>query len=183
MPTTTRPPQPSYATKFVPLDVAEHTYGVEWHGDSHYRFVCACTFTTAWWSVQAHPDPEHSRRTVLGCPHDPTVRALVTLQFMVGGLFDAVPVDYLIHLVRSTNRGTPGPTLCDIDRFAKGSAGWSVGGGVSGPAIVLSPCEGCAEQARTTFPGLPVTGSVGGAQMARHLGVEFSTFPWSRNRH
>jgi hypothetical protein len=80
---------------------------------------------------------------------------------------------YVVHLVRFTRRGTPGPTLCGIDRFAKDAPGWSVGGGTSGPAIVHTPCPGCAGTAREEFPGLKVTG-LGAEQMAAVLGV-----PWS----
>ncbi len=134
-----------------------------------HRYACSCTFATTWLSTRLHPNPQEKPN---GCPHDPTVRFLVTLQFANGGLFDSVPVDYLIHLVRGTNRGTPGPTLCNIDRFAKGGPGWSVGGGVSGGGIVLTPCGGCAAAARDEYPGLPVCGSVGGAAMARFLGVD-----------
>jgi hypothetical protein len=97
------------------------------------------------------------------------VTGLITLQFAWGGLIGAKPADGLIHLLRSTGRGTPGPTLCDIDRFADDSPGWSVGGGVTGPGITLTPCPGCASAARENFPGLPVSGSVGGREMAEHL--------------
>lgn len=86
------------------------------------------------------------------------VIALVTLQFSWGGLLDSRPADGQMHLVRETNRGTPGPTLCGIDRFAKDAPGWSVGGGVSGPGITHTPCGGCVAVARETFRGLPVTG-------------------------
>jgi hypothetical protein len=99
--------------------------------------------------------------------------ALCTLQFASGGLFDARPVDdYAVHLVRQTRRGTPGPTLCGLDRFHPDSAGWSVGGGLSGPDIVHKPCPGCAGAARAEFPGLPVSG-LGAKEMAAVLGV-----PW-----
>jgi hypothetical protein len=103
------------------------------------------------------------------------VTALRTLQFHAGGLLDSEPVDdYAVHLVRQAAAGTPGPTLCGIDRFAEGSAGWSVGGGISGPGIVHKPCPGCAQAARARFPGLPVTGSVGAQEMAAELGVAVS---------
>lgn len=105
------------------------------------------------------------------CPEDRTVTALVTLQFASGGLFDPRPVDaYACHLVRSTPNGTPGPTLCGLDRFAKAGAGWSLRGGVSGPGITHEPCPGCRDAARAEFPGLPVSG-LGGAKMAAELGV------------
>ena len=101
---------------------------------------------------------------------------LVTLQFHTGGLLDGEPVDgYEVHLVRCKAKGgTPGPTLCGIDRFHPDSAGWSVGGGISGPGIVHKPCPGCADAARAQFPGLEVTG-LGAEEMAAVLGV-----PWSR---
>lgn len=86
----------------------------------------------------------------------PTV-GYVTLQFHVGGLFDSEPVDDMIHLVRSAGRhGTPGPTLCGIDRFAPGTPGWSVGGGVTGPDRTHRPCPECVEAAD---PALTVTGT------------------------
>lgn len=102
------------------------------------------------------------------------VTGLVTLQFISGGLFDGVPADdYTVHLITATRTGTPGPTLCGINRFHPGSAGWSAAGGITGPGITHKPCRGCAAQARTRFPGLEITG-LGGREMAAVLGV-----PWS----
>ena len=89
---------------------------------------------------------------------DEATVGLVTLQFHVGGLFDCEPVDDVAHLVRSADRGTPGPTLCGIDRFAKGSAGWSVGGGVQHLNRAPDPCRQCDEYRREHFPGLPIGG-------------------------
>lgn len=83
---------------------------------------------------------------------------LSTLQFHWGGLFDSKPTDHLVHLVRSTRTGTPGPTLCGIDRFDKDGPGWSVGGGVTGPGIRHDPCPGCVDVARRDYSGLPVSG-------------------------
>ncbi len=104
------------------------------------------------------------------------ITALCTLQFSWGGLFDGRPADdYTVHLVRQAGRGTPGPTLCGIDRFAKDAPGWSVGGGISGPGIVHKPCPGCAQAGREQFPGLPVSGSIGAAEMAAELGVEVTS--------
>lgn len=92
-------------------------------------------------------------------PSEHPVVGLSTLQFHVGDLFDAKPVDgYRVHLVRETKMGTPGPTLCGIDRFHPQSAGWSVRGGVSGPGIEHLPCEGCAATRAADFPELPVRG-------------------------
>ena len=102
------------------------------------------------------------------------IAGLVTLQFISGGLFDGEPVDdYTVHLITATDRGTPGPTLCGIDRFREDSAGWSVGGGISGPGIAHKPCRACADKARDGFPGLEVTG-LGAQEMAGVLGA-----PWS----
>jgi hypothetical protein len=97
---------------------------------------------------------------------------LVTLQFANGDLFDGKPTDGLAHLVRGTRRGTPGPTLCGIDRFANDTPGWSAGGGISGPGITHTPCSGCLGVAQQEFPGLPVTGYVGGREVAAALGAE-----------
>ena len=102
------------------------------------------------------------------------VAGLMTLQFIDGGLFDGRPVDdYTVHLITATDGGTPGPTLCGIDRFHEENAGWSVGGGISGPGITHEPCPGCADRARAAFPGLEVTG-LGAREMAGVLGA-----PWS----
>lgn len=83
--------------------------------------------------------------------------ALATLQFSYGGLFDSRPADHRIHLIRSARSGTPGPTLCDIDRFAKDAPGWGIGGGVTDPEA--RPCTDCVEVADDEYPGLPVWGS------------------------
>ena len=112
---------------------------------------------------------------------DDVIASLVTLQFSWGGLFDGRPADdgYAVHLVkkRAGGGGTPGPTLCGIDRFADDGPGWSVGGGISGPGITHAPCPGCATAAREQFPGLPVTGTVGAGEMAAELGVEVARWP------
>lgn len=105
--------------------------------------------------------------------HDYEVTHLHTLQFSWGGLLDATPADNLGHLVRGTKRGTPGPALCGIDRFAKDAPGWSVGGGVVPHGVTaFKPCAGCAEVASRDFPGLPV---VGMRQLAEPLAAAAST--------
>lgn len=140
----------------------QHVYATQDLGD-RWRHACSCGFETYAWEKRFHAIKVTNPN---GCPKDPAVRALATLQFSTGGLFDSKPVDdYAVHLVRSTNRGTPGATLCGIDRFAKGSAGWSVGGGLSGGSIVHRACDGCLETARSEFPGLPIVGSVGAVEM------------------
>jgi hypothetical protein len=77
------------------------------------------------------------------------VRYLETLQF--GGREP-------ICLARGTATGAPGPTLCGIDRFAKGGPGWSLGGGVTGPGYRHEACPGCVSVARRRYPDLPVVG-------------------------
>lgn len=44
-----------------------------------------------------------------------------------GGLLHMRSHDGVIHHVRQVGHGTPGPTICGIDRFAKGGPGgrWS----------------------------------------------------------
>lgn len=97
---------------------------------------------------------------VMPARHELSAVGLVTLQTSWGGLFDPRPTadNYAVHLVRATDRGTPGPTLCGIDRFADDAPGWSVGGGVSGPGIKHTPCQGCADVARRDFRDLPIRG-------------------------
>lgn len=87
---------------------------------------------------------------------DNQVTGFATLQFSWGGLLDGEPTDNTIHLVRDTRRGTPGPTLCGIDRFAADGPGWSVGGGITSPDVVNVPCAGCVDAARRDYPGLTV---------------------------
>jgi hypothetical protein len=101
---------------------------------------------------------------------DLPVTSLVTLQFSWGGLFDGRPADgHQVHLVRSTSRGTPGPTLCGIDRFAPETPGWSIGGGLDGHGITHKPCRGCVTTAHTEFPGLPISGSAGAKEIRAAL--------------
>lgn len=104
---------------------------------------------------------------------EPGIVHLVTLQFAWGGLFDARPADgWAVHLVRGAERGTPGPTLCGIDRFAEDTPGWSLGGGLTGPEVVHRPCDGCVAVARGQFAGLPVSGSVGAKEIRAALETE-----------
>ncbi|ASR83229.1 hypothetical protein FDI29_gp59 [Arthrobacter phage Abidatro] len=85
------------------------------------------------------------------------VVALASLQFSRGGLVNSVPVGKHVHLVRMVaNGGTPGPTLCGLDRFAKGSPGWGVGGGITGAGIEVLPCPGCEAVADRDYPAAPV---------------------------
>ncbi|MEW6583438.1 MAG: hypothetical protein AB1416_11840 [Actinomycetota bacterium] len=83
----------------------------------------------------------------------PPVVGLETLQLSGCDRFTQ-GVDRLVHLVRRTTRGTPGPTLCGIDRF---HFGFSVGGGIS---TITQPCHVCVEVARRMrfTAELPVTG-------------------------
>lgn len=136
------------------------------------RLVCACGYRAA----DDWPETSPGARTDRVCPEDKTVVALVTLQFGWGGLFNPTPAadQWAVHLVRrAASGGTPGPTLCGVDRFADDAPGWSVGGGTTGPDIVHTPCPGCTDMARQEFLGLPVCGSIGGREMAATLGVEY----------
>ena len=100
------------------------------------------------------------------------VTYLATLQLNWGGLFDSKPHDNLAHLVRGTRRGTPGPTLCGIDRFAKDGPGFSVGGGVTPHGVIFDACPGCVETALREFPGVPVAGMESmSTRLAEALGV------------
>jgi hypothetical protein len=85
------------------------------------------------------------------------ITGLATLQFAIGGLFDAEPVGHEIHLVRSSPRRG---TLCGLDQFAPESPGWSVGGGVSDDQAI--PCPRCVEVRDAEFRYLPVRGSMFG---------------------
>jgi hypothetical protein len=91
------------------------------------------------------------------------VLSLSTLQ-MGRSLFDELVTGrwaYIAHLVRATERGTPGPMLCGIDRFGPDAPGWSLRGGVSGPNVTHPPCPGCVEVAARDYPGVPVDGMSG----------------------
>ena len=73
-----------------------------------------------------------------------------TLQFSVGGLFDGRTIGQPIHLVRRVDHGTPGPTLCGIDRFAKGGPGWSVRGGIQeNDATSCRDCDAARDHSLT----------------------------------
>lgn len=85
-------------------------------------------------------------------------------RFASGGLIGARPIGNTTHLVRATGTGTPGPTLCGIDRFAKDTPGWSIHEYRNGnpfdphsgrPIEVCDLCE--AEKARreTSAEGIP----------------------------
>ncbi|WNM72845.1 hypothetical protein SEA_REDFOX_58 [Arthrobacter phage RedFox] len=84
------------------------------------------------------------------------VKALATVQMLAGG---GKVRDHRVHLVRMTDQGTPGDTLCGIERFGPSGAGWSVGGGVKGPAVERSACSGCVDVAGRFYAAAPVWGS------------------------
>lgn len=149
-------------------DTVQHTLTIKDLGDRWRRECVPCGFETFAWEKRYRPIPATVEPTE--CPNDPTVRALSTLQFSWGGLFNSKPADnYAVHLVRRTNRGTPGPSLCGIDRMDPKGPGFSVGGGISGKGVVHRPCSGCVATATTEFPGLPVTGSIGAAEIREAL--------------
>jgi len=49
-------------------------------------------------------------------------------------------------------------TLCEIDLFAPDTPTWTIGGQHTNPEWTYTPCPGCVEAARTSFPGLPIVG-------------------------
>lgn len=61
----------------------------------------------------------------------------------------------MIHLVRMRSTGTPGPTLCGLDRFGPGTS-FSMGGGYTYQGQHLRACYMCVKVARREFPGLKV---------------------------
>ena len=97
------------------------------------------------------------RSMIAGDPAEtPVVIGYETLQFHRGGLFDGEPTENIIHLVRRTRTGTPGPTLCGRARFDHASgpfdgfirakydgSGWSVGGGIQPVGVEFSACPDC----------------------------------------
>jgi hypothetical protein len=98
-------------------------------------------------------------------PREIDVVYLATLQFSVGGLFDGEPLSNRVHLIRGTHRGTPGPTLCGIERMQRDEngkligPGFSVGGGIIDSRVTYECCRDCAETARRDFSGVPVAGA------------------------
>ena len=84
---------------------------------------------------------------------------LVTLQFGMTGLvvFDHTPVMDDIHLLTvKTGGGTPGPTLCGIDRFGKDAPGWSVGGGMRDDRQLPRACPDCVARAQADYAHVPL---------------------------
>ncbi|UXE05409.1 hypothetical protein SEA_RENNA12_58 [Arthrobacter phage Renna12] len=98
------------------------------------------------------------------------VKALATLQFTKVGERERV------HLVRMTDSGTPGDTLCGLERFGPDAvpSSWSVGGGITGPGLNLAACAACADLAFRFYAAAPVWGSTHGALFPRH-----AKSPWS----
>lgn len=103
------------------------------------------------------------------------ISGLTTVQLHTGGLFDGEPHgETPIHLVRRTDRGTPGPLLCGIDHHTL-PIGFSVGGGAHTPALgdkdpATAPCTVCVLVAARMLLGagyLPITGAVGGMRAKR----------------
>lgn len=83
----------------------------------------------------------------------------VTIQFGMTGLvvFDHHPVMEDIHLVTAkSDGGTPGPTLCGIDRFSDDTPGWSAGGGSRSPDRAYRACPDCVARASADYPHVPL---------------------------
>jgi hypothetical protein len=92
---------------------------------------------------------------------------LQTCQMTPGGLEARArrKAEQMIHLVRVRGRvpgnsgGTPGPTLCDLDRFGPGVS-FSMGGGATWEGMNLRACYMCVRVAQREFPNAPVTTSM-----------------------
>lgn len=92
------------------------------------------------------------------------ITGLITLQFAGGQ--HAVFTRPWIHAVRSRAAipgvrlpGTPGPTLCGIERFADDTPGWALGGGLIDDRTEYFGCYLCGRVARNEFPGRAIHGS------------------------
>ena len=100
------------------------------------------------------------------------ITGLTTLQFQGERKRAGSPYSLLtVHAVRvraarpGLTGGTPGPTLCDINRFTReddGIPGWSVGGGIMGGDLdtQFRGCYLCVDRAARDFPGIPISGSL-----------------------
>lgn len=79
--------------------------------------------------------------------------AVANLQWGFGGLIDHRIVGDICLVRVQESGGTPGPTLCGLDRFAKDMPGWGFGiGSMEGQTA----CTTCAAVARNM--GVPVRG-------------------------
>jgi hypothetical protein len=99
------------------------------------------------------------------------VSGLTTLQFQGDRGRPGWPFSLLtVHAVRTRAArpglvgGTPGPTLCDINRFARDEdmPSWSVGGGIMGGDLdaQFRGCYLCVQVAASSFPGIPISGAL-----------------------
>lgn len=99
------------------------------------------------------------------------ITGLTTLQFQGERKRAGAPFSLLtVHAVRSRQArpglagGTPGPTLCDINRFSRSGETpvWSVGGGVMGGELdgKFRGCYLCIRVAAEDLPGVPISGSL-----------------------
>lgn len=116
-----------------------------------------------------HACRKHRRRLRAEETRD-MVFSYATLQWSTGGLLDGKLTGRPVCLVMSTWRGTPGPTLCGLDRFSKEMPGWSVGGGLDQKGQVACPeCLSLAQRNADT----PVAG-----MLAELFGWERSHPAW-----
>ncbi|MER6830817.1 hypothetical protein ABT352_32825 [Streptosporangium sp. NPDC000563] len=64
-------------------------------------------------------------------------------------------------------------TLCGIDLFAPDTPTWAIGGQHTNPEWTYTPCPGCVEAARTSYPGQPIVGVLPVSEpVAAELGVQ-----------
>lgn len=162
------------------VDPVDAVYAAQAHGHivglnpqpgspNAWRWTCRCGDSVFFTAGQIHgPAADNA------CPEPTTMNTVVylaTCQFAWGGMFDGKAVDDLLHLVRGTLQGTPGDTLCGIDRFAADTPGWSIGGGITEHGQTFTPCPGCVTTARDLYPGVPAAGLIQNCDFAAALGV------------
>jgi hypothetical protein len=139
-------------------------------GSPHaWRWTCKCGDSVFFTAGKIHGPAADNV-----CPNPTTMDTVIylaTCQFSWGGLIDGVAVDDLLHLVRGTLRGTPGDTLCGIDRFAVDAPGFNICGGITKHGQTHTPCPGCVTVGRGLYPGVPAAGLTQNCDFETALGV------------
>lgn len=131
-----------------------------------------------------------------GCLNE-NITSLVTCQFR-GQATNGPTSEWWIHAVRCRRTvpgragGTPGPTLCDIFRFAPDAPSWSLAGGTLVPGGAYKGCYRCGQVALAEFgPGITISGTREFAEtfardtdvaLAPHL-ISGGGEPMDRNTH
>lgn len=142
-------------TGTVLLDASDPNSTVMWTCDHQHRTqkeARACG------NDEAERQNEHAER--LAAERQEPVRDWAYWSFASGGLVTARSTDQRAHMIRSTRTGTPGPTLCGIDRFAKGGPGGGYHSEATRPPLSDSPpvvCGRCVDVAREHFRNAVIT--------------------------